>query len=297
MPGVPLCSRLHESGRNRPLRLHVAFCRAGSTRHQLDYSSKCNKNEPAPRDTVVVVDLGTQEMEELTVYGTRTTMTIPAGAQGNDRPIETVRELWFTKELNIYVQIKSSDPRNGETTLRTTNINRSEPDHPCFECLPTTSSCGNRRAGGRPRLQAVLNFRVAHPCLFKSAGFLALDSPSPLAGNADFCLSVSRLILVCACCGAGTKPHRLKSVPLGPFFARGVFRREEKPAPFTKTVKSAAPENPTHSQSPAHPACCHSERSEESLRGFACGKDRDREILRFAQNDTQLANGKAFARP
>jgi hypothetical protein len=30
------------------------------------------------------------------------------------------------------------------------------------------------------------------------------------------------------------------------FFARGVFRIEEEPAPFTKTVKSAAPENSTH---------------------------------------------------
>jgi hypothetical protein len=41
----------------------------------------------------------------------------------------------------------------------------------------------------------------------------------------------------------------------------------------------------------ASPACCHSERSEESLRGFACAKDRDREILRFAQNDTRLGAG------
>jgi hypothetical protein len=41
----------------------------------------------------------------------------------------------------------------------------------------------------------------------------------------------------------------------------------------------------------ASPACCHSERSEESLRGFAYRKDRDREILRFAQNDTRLGVG------
>lgn len=75
-------------------------------------------------------------MEGLTVYGTRTTMTIPAGAQGNDRPIETVREMWFSKELNIYVLIKSSDPRNGESTLRTTNIDRSEPDPSLFRVPP-----------------------------------------------------------------------------------------------------------------------------------------------------------------
>ena len=37
--------------------------------------------------------------------------------------------------------------------------------------------------------------------------------------------------------------------------------------------------------------CCHSERSEESLCGFAYSKDREREILRFAQNDTRLGVG------
>ena len=35
--------------------------------------------------------------------------------------------------------------------------------------------------------------------------------------------------------------------------ARGVFRIEEKPAPFTKTVKSAAPGNSTYPQTLAHP--------------------------------------------
>jgi hypothetical protein len=89
-----------------------------------------------PRRTVVVDDLGTQLMEGLTVDGTRTTITIPAGAQGNDRPIETVSERWFSKELNIYVLIKGSDPRNGETTLRTTNIDRSEPDPSLFRVPP-----------------------------------------------------------------------------------------------------------------------------------------------------------------
>ena len=41
----------------------------------------------------------------------------------------------------------------------------------------------------------------------------------------------------------------------------------------------------------ASPACCHSERSEESLGGFVYGNDCDREILRCAQNDTRLGVG------
>jgi hypothetical protein len=51
--------------------------------------------------------------------------------------------------------------------------------------------------------------------------------PFPLAGSTDFSLWVFRLILACAAYVAGAKPHRLKSVLLGPFFARGVFGREE----------------------------------------------------------------------
>lgn len=89
-----------------------------------------------PHNKIVTEDLGTQEMEGLTVTGTRTTITFPVGAQGNDRPIESVSERWFSKELNIYVLIKGSDPRHGETTLRTTHIDRSEPDPSLFQVPP-----------------------------------------------------------------------------------------------------------------------------------------------------------------
>jgi hypothetical protein len=33
-------------------------------------------------------------------------------------------------------------------------------------------------------------------------------------------------------------------IPICPFFARGVFRMEEKAAPFTKAMKGATPEVP-----------------------------------------------------
>ena len=89
-----------------------------------------------PHNEIVTEDLGTQEMEGLTVTGTRTTITLPVGAQGNDRPMESVGERWFSKELNIYVLIKSSDPLHGETTLRTTHIDRSEPDPSLFQVPP-----------------------------------------------------------------------------------------------------------------------------------------------------------------
>jgi hypothetical protein len=91
---------------------------------------------PMPRASLPKVtheDLGTQTMEGLIVEGTRSTITIPTGAQGNDRPIETVTDTWRSNELHLVVLTTRSDPRNGEMTTRVTNIDRSEPDLSLFQ--------------------------------------------------------------------------------------------------------------------------------------------------------------------
>lgn len=88
---------------------------------------------PAKPARPIVEDLGTQTIEGLVVEGKRTTHVIPAGALGNDRPMEIVTERWFSKELGINVLMKNSDPRQGESTMWTTNIDRSEPDPALFK--------------------------------------------------------------------------------------------------------------------------------------------------------------------
>jgi hypothetical protein len=80
--------------------------------------------------------LGTQNIEGVNAEGTRTVTTIPAGAIGNERPIEMVYEKWYSPELDLVVMSKSSDPRFGEQTYRLTNIVRSEPDPSLFS-LPS----------------------------------------------------------------------------------------------------------------------------------------------------------------
>jgi hypothetical protein len=77
--------------------------------------------------------LGQQTMEGVLCEGTRTTVTIPANSIGNDLPINIVSEEWYAPELQALVLTKHSDPRNGETIYRLTNINRSEPDRALFE--------------------------------------------------------------------------------------------------------------------------------------------------------------------
>ncbi len=77
--------------------------------------------------------LGKQNIEGVEADGTRTTVTIPAGEVGNERPIEIVSERWYSPELQTIVMTRHTDPRFGESTYRLTNINREEPAHILFE--------------------------------------------------------------------------------------------------------------------------------------------------------------------
>lgn len=81
-------------------------------------------------------ELGTRDFDGIAAEGTRRVTTIPAGAIGNELPIETVYERWFSKELGMVVYSKNSDPRFGEQTYKLTNIVRSEPDQSLFS-VPT----------------------------------------------------------------------------------------------------------------------------------------------------------------
>ena len=77
--------------------------------------------------------LGRQTVEGVLAEGSRTTMTIPAGQVGNEQPIQTVVETWYSPDLQVVVLSKRSDPRTGDTVTRYTNIVRTEPARNLFE--------------------------------------------------------------------------------------------------------------------------------------------------------------------
>lgn len=83
-----------------------------------------------------IEDLGSQTMEGVTVSGTRTTSTIPAGQIGNDKPISIVTEVWTSPDLRTVVYSKRSDPRMGDQTFKLSNIVRAEPDPSLFTIPP-----------------------------------------------------------------------------------------------------------------------------------------------------------------
>jgi hypothetical protein len=80
--------------------------------------------------------LGRQTVEGVAADGTRTTVTVPAGQMGNELPLQTVVETWYSPDLQTTVYSKRSDSRTGETVTRYTNINRTEPAHTLFEAPP-----------------------------------------------------------------------------------------------------------------------------------------------------------------
>lgn len=78
-------------------------------------------------------DLGKQVIEGVVCTGSKETTTIPAGAVGNERAIETLTEHWYSPELQQEVLTKTTDPRFGETSYRLINIVRSEQPRSLFE--------------------------------------------------------------------------------------------------------------------------------------------------------------------
>ncbi len=88
-----------------------------------------DKNNPNSRTE----SLGKQNIGGVEAEGTKTTVTIPAGEIGNERPIEIVSERWYSLELQAVVMTRHIDPRFGENSYRLANIDRTEPARSLFE--------------------------------------------------------------------------------------------------------------------------------------------------------------------
>jgi len=83
--------------------------------------------------SVTVEDLGTANISGVEVQGKRLTKTIPENTVGNDRPFPSVEEVWHSKELDVDMQVKRTDPRFGTRTATMTEFNPGEPDPSYFQ--------------------------------------------------------------------------------------------------------------------------------------------------------------------
>ena len=109
---------------------------AGTVFYRADAMQAVALPANAVRTNVETTKLGEREINGVRAEGTRTTIVIPAGAAGNQLPIEIVSERWYSPELQVVLQTERSDPRFGDTTYRLTNILRAEPSSDLFEVPP-----------------------------------------------------------------------------------------------------------------------------------------------------------------
>jgi hypothetical protein len=78
-------------------------------------------------------DLGTMVIEGFTVTGARYTHIVPAGEMGNDKPMTTITERWFSAELQVDLLTKSESPELGQHTHKLVNIRAGDPDPLLFQ--------------------------------------------------------------------------------------------------------------------------------------------------------------------
>ena len=88
--------------------------------------------KPLTEASVSETSLGQQVFQGVSAIGTRVVRTIPAGVLGNERPITSTLESWFSPDLGMPVQITQKSSIGGEVTLTLQQIARAEPDPALF---------------------------------------------------------------------------------------------------------------------------------------------------------------------
>ncbi len=128
---------------NEPLKLiHIVDQSTGKAL-SLNYSAKSYFEIPIARNSPLAAkdepqdakteSLGKRTFDGITAEGTRTTIEVPVGQIGNDRPVLVVSERWFSPELQMVVMSKHTDPFIGEVVFKLTNIKLGEPSADLFK--------------------------------------------------------------------------------------------------------------------------------------------------------------------
>jgi hypothetical protein len=76
--------------------------------------------------------LGQKVVNGVTATGTRVVRTFPAGVLGNEKPITSTVEEWFSSDLGVPVQVTQKSSIGGEISLNLTQVVRGEPDSTLF---------------------------------------------------------------------------------------------------------------------------------------------------------------------
>ena len=89
-------------------------------------------------------DLGLSNSNGVDTTGYRETTTLNPGVLGNDQPMVTTREFWYSSRLGINLISKVDDPQSGKQSFAVTELTTSEPD-PRFFAVPEGYKVVDRR--------------------------------------------------------------------------------------------------------------------------------------------------------
>jgi hypothetical protein len=77
--------------------------------------------------------LGNDTIDGLEVVGTRETLTVDTGVEGNSQPLSSVEESWYSPDLEVNLSVTRKDPRQGTVVIHVLDLSRSEPDPSLFQ--------------------------------------------------------------------------------------------------------------------------------------------------------------------
>ncbi len=92
--------------------------------------------------------LGSEPIQGLNVVGTRETLTINAGAEGNSKTLSSTEEFWYSPDLEVNLPVTRKDPREGTLVIHVVDVSRSEPDPSLFQ-VPANFVVGDHRRSAK----------------------------------------------------------------------------------------------------------------------------------------------------
>lgn len=81
-------------------------------------------------------NIGDDVIDGLDVVGSRETISLNPGVVGNGQPLISMREFWYSPELQVNLAITRKDPREGTQVIRVGDLSRADPDPALFKIPP-----------------------------------------------------------------------------------------------------------------------------------------------------------------
>lgn len=132
-------TRLRQIEITDPVSREFYVCNPPESACRLREFSRPNSESPVPiagggkgTGSADVEDLGKQTIGGLEVIGVRETVVTPTGAIGNNSPLLSRREFWYSSKLGVDLISKREDARLGARNFQVTDIILGDPDPKLF---------------------------------------------------------------------------------------------------------------------------------------------------------------------